>query len=274
MAVLFQRAVRVSLGSLAIEDLRVSFKVKHNATQSPNECELTVYNLGPASRGGLKSKGTRLVLEAGYSGTLAQIFRGETTYIDHKHEGPLWLSKVQCADGAAALATPVRGSFKRGTPLHVVFDHIAEATGLDVTGAAQLVRSTLTEQFTKGYTAHGPATVELDKLLKGRGFTWSVQSGRLQLLQAGQATREGAVLLSPDTGLVGSPAHGSPDKIKQTPARLTAKSLLQPGLRPGRKVRLEAAEVTGNFVCVAVEHEGDTAGGAWWSTVELEPVNG
>ncbi len=296
MAQLFQRAVRITLtepqaradareavfgadavGALQkiIENLRVQLKIKQTSGKEPNECTLTIYNLSADSRALLQSKGTRIIVEAGYAGTIAQIFSGTSSFIDHVHEGPLWLTKVQCSDGEIPYHKPVKGSFKKGTPVATVFERVAELTGLDVKTAATTFKNLVKEQFTKGYTAFGKGGVELDKLVQGRGLEWSIQDNRLQLLPIGGTTNDTAVVLSPTTGLVGSPAHGSPDAARKKPAVLTVKSLMQPTLRPGRKVRVEDCadkSVNGNFRCVSVTHEGDTAGGAWYSEAEITPI--
>lgn len=272
MAQLFQRAVKLIVGSLQIEHLRVQIKVRQTLGKEPNECSLTVYNLSPASRAALQSKGTRVIVEAGYAGTIAHLFSGTSRFIDHLHEGPLWISKVQCGDGEIPYNLPVKGSFKKGTPVATVFEHVAKATGLDVASAAKTVRDAVTEQFTKGCTVFGKGGVEIDKLLKGRGFEWSIQDNRLQVLPLGGTTSDSAVVLSSTTGLIGSPAHGSPDAAKKKPAVLTVKSLMQPSLRPGRRVRIESEDVKGDFRCVTVTHSGDTSGGDWYSEAEVTPV--
>lgn len=275
MAQLFQRAVRVTLGATVIADLRVQFKIKQSLTKEPNTLQLSIFNLSAETRGKMQSKGVQIIVEAGYADTIAQIFKGTSTVIDHVHEGPDWITKVQCGDGVIPFNVNVHGSFKKGTPVSTVFEDIAKKTGLDVSGAVSRVRSAVSEQFTKGHTAFGKAGNVLDDLVNGRGLEWSIQDGRMQVLPFGGTTSDSAVVLSPTTGLIGSPAHGTAEKEKKA-SLLVAKSLLQPSLRPGRAVRVENvadAKANGDFRVVTSTHDGDTAGGAWWSECELAPLS-
>lgn len=272
MSTLFGRAVRVVVGSTLIEGLRVQLKVKKTSDKTPNTGHVTIYNLAEQSRAALKNKGTRLIIEAGYSGTIAQIFSGDSNTVNSTHEGPNWLTKVECVDGEKAYRyKPVAESFKAGTSVAAVFERIALKTGLDVQAATALVRQQISEQFTGGYSAIGQASAEIDKLLKGRGLEWSVQDGRLQVLVTGGTTQDQAVLLRDDTGLIGSPEYGTPTSEKK-PQVLKARSLMQPSLMPGRKVRIEAANITGNFRALTVEHHGDTHSGDWFSDIEAVPL--
>lgn len=273
MAQLFKRAVRVIAGPLQIEGLRVQFKIKKTSKKEPNEALVSIFNLSKDSRSKLSdAHGTRLIIEAGYTDTLEQVFSGDAKPVDHVHDGPDWITKLQCGDGERAYRYQLLAeSFKSGTSVADVFAKVADATGLDVTDAVKLVRSEVKEQFTKGYSAHGPASAEIDRLLKGRGLTHSVQDGKLQVLKLGVATSETVIELSADTGMVGSPEHGSSNADRKAQI-LRVKSLLQPGLRPGRKLRVKSEAISGDFVAQTVEHEGDTAGGAWYSTVEALPL--
>lgn len=270
---LFNRKVRIIVGDRLVEDLRVRFTVRKSNTKEPNTLSAEVFNLAEKSRAALKEKGVRIILEAGYETTLAQVFAGDARTVDHLHEGPNWVTKIECGDGEKSYRyRKVNESFRAGTAVADVFSKVTSQAELDVREAVAFVRQVITEQFTQGYVAAGPVSAELDRLLKGRGFEWSIQDGRLQVTQAGQPTKDSAVLLSPSTGLVGSPAHGAPEE-KGGPAVLRVRSLLQPSLTPGRKVLLDAAGLKGLFRVVKVTHSGDTHGPEWLSDLECLPVS-
>ena len=272
MTDLFQRRVRVLIGDLSIEGLRVTFKAKKTSTKDPNTCEISIYNLSPEHRASLQKVGTVFVLEAGYGGQLQRVFSGTVRWADSVREGPDWVSKVQSGDGEVPFRfSHVSESFAKGTPLGAVFRKVAEKTGLDVTKAVAKVSSKITEQFTQGYAVHGKTFTEIDTLLKGRGLEWSIQDGKLQVVEIGKPVPGEAVLLSASTGLVGSPEHGAPaDKNK--PAFLKVKSLLQPRLSPGALVQLDSVGAKGNFRVETVTHEGDTHGKPYYSDCELLPL--
>lgn len=277
MSQLFQRSVRVIVGSLLIEGLRVQFHVKKTTTKEPNTSDLTVYNLSEDHRSVLQNRGTSLLIEAGYVGSTSLLFSGESRYISHTHEGPDWVSKIECGDGERAYRwARVSESFRPGTRLADAFRKVAEATELDVRDAVATVESLLpAEQFSRGYQAHGRATEHLDALLRGRGLEWSIQDGQLQVLAEGTA-KNTAVLLSPTTGLVGSPAFSSPEHGSKSGKKkaqvLKVRSLLQPSIRPGGTIRVESASIQGQFRVQSVTHSGDTHGGDWYSDVDALPV--
>lgn len=275
---LFQRSVKVIVAAdsgagVSIEGLRTQLKIKKTLKKEPNSCELTIFNLADQTRSGMQSRGSRVQVEAGYVGATALIFSGPSLFIDHTHEGSNWVTKIQCADGERMYQQPVQGSFKPGTLVKDVFKAtVNNLKDLDVAGAVQKAETALTGQFTQGYTQMGRAGTEIDNLLQGSGLTYSIQDGRLEILGLNETTTEAVVLLSPATGLIGTPAHGSPVEVKKTPQVLTVKSLMQPSLRPGGKCRVEWSEGKGNFRVLTVEHSGDTFGGDFYTVAELVPL--
>jgi hypothetical protein len=277
---LFGRAVRVIVANPdtglgpEITGLRVQLKVKKSLKKEPNTCELSVFNLSPATRANMQKRGARVIVEAGYTDTLSQIFSGDARVIDHIHDGANWITKVQCGDGERAYQfSRITESFRPGTKVADVIQGVIQATGLDGTKAIQTVKALVSEQFIKGYAANGKASAELDRLLRGRGLEWSIQDGQIQVLQKGATTQETAVLVSPDSGLVGSPEHGtpSPDEKKDKANTLKVKSLMNPQIRPGRIIAIQANGIRGQFRVLTVEHSGDTHGGEWYSVVECTP---
>jgi hypothetical protein len=270
-----------------IEGLRVQFKIQKTVSSEPNCAEVSISNLSETSRASLQSKGIRIILEAGYVGNLAQIFSGDTLHVSHARVGADWVSRIQFQDGGRALTlAKVSESFKAGTFVATVFRRLAGALQVDATDAVAFVQANCREQFTQGYSAFGSAKKEIDRLLTGRGFEWSIQDGRLQVTSDGNPTSGSAILLSPANGLIGSPAYGSPEhdeepfegsrprKPKKKATVLKAKSLLQPGIRPGSRVELDSVTAKGLFRVQAVTHTGDTHGGDWYSEVDLIPTSG
>jgi hypothetical protein len=88
-----------------------------------------------------------------------------------------------------------------------------------------------------------------------------------------------ATVVSPETGLIGSPARTGQEgargsktrKRKQRPgAKFT--TLLIPSLAPGKFVILKSDFVSGSFKVQSVEHIGDTHGNDWNSIVEAVQI--
>jgi hypothetical protein len=171
MAQLFNRTVRVVVGTTLVEGLRVKFTVKKTAKPEPNVGDVTIYNLNEDSRRALKHKGEQVSIEAGYPDTIAQIFSGNASFIDHSHEGADWLTKAQLGDGERAFRWATKSeSFKPGTPISYVCQQLAKATGLDVTDATKVLGG-LTGQFAQGFAVSGRVLPELTALLKGQAMS-------------------------------------------------------------------------------------------------------
>lgn len=275
MAQLFDRKVVVYVDSLKVTDLRVQFKIEKSLAREPNCSEVSIWNLAPATRAQMQKKGAKVIVEAGYDKTLGQIFYGQSRTIDHARDGASWVTKIQAGDGERAYRhVRLNESFKGGTPVASVLRTVVlslQRYGLDP-GNAFTQADTIKDEFVHGFSCFGKAVDQLDILLKRRGFDWSIQDNRLQLLGPNESVHRTAVLLNAETGLVGSPEHGTPDKEKKKPPVLKAKSLIQASIFPGSKIQLDAENTKGLFKATKVVHEGDTAGGNWFTTAEVVPT--
>lgn len=276
MADLFDREWYAIVGDVKVLGLRLKFKSEKSLVKDPNTLDLHVYNLAAATRARLQKRGTQVVLVAGYKGAAQVIFAGQARTIDHVRDGPGWDTHILCGDGDTTFrAAFTSRSFGPGTK----WADVAKALAKDLLSnagdaVAKLSRGDISgsiDSFLQGYTAHGPAVLEFDRVMRAAGLEWSIQDGVLQVLRPGAANDERAILLSPATGLVGSPDHCAP-KDEALPPVLKARSLLQGGLRPGRKVEIRASRTQGVYRCAKVCHEGDTHGPEWYTSIEAEPL--
>lgn len=274
-----------------ITDLRCQFKCKKTLGKEPNTCEITVTNLSEQSRAALQGKALRVTLAAGYEGTLSTVFAGDARHVDSMPDEADWNTKIQLGDGERGYRYGrVHESFRPGAPVVHVLQKIATGMALDstqvtgVTGLAGL-------RYEGGYAAHGRAAKELDRILKGYGYEWSVQDGKLQVLAPEAATADTIIELTFESGLIGSPTLNTPQPGSGAPITgtvdpftgrvtssrgkptLKAKSLLQPEIRPGRRIRLDSVTgIKGTYRVTEVEHSGDTAGDEWYSEFEAVPL--
>lgn len=285
-AVLFDRRVVVAVDTLQIEFLRCSFKVKKSLKADPNTAEIKVTNLSPASRANMRKRGARVVLLAGYAETVAQVFAGDARMIDHRKDPTNWTTIIQCGDGERAYSlNRFAKSYKKGTEVKQVIRDIVDALKVGK-GNLDAAMEKVSGQFLTGFAANGNAATELEQILSARGMTFSIQDGKLQILAERETTKT-ITVLNKGSGLIGSPEFVTPDPPKNgvapdptkgshpTQPYLKIKTLLQPQIKPGGKVKVESANVQGQlYRAETVVHTGDTAGGEWYTEIEGVPVNG
>lgn len=247
--------------------LRVQFKIVKTDQKDPNTSQIVVTNLSPTRRASLQKKGIKLTLDAGYAATgVARIFRGDARTIDHVRNGPDWDTTFKLGDGERSVRNArYNESFAAGTPRASVLQAVARATGLAL-GNVPTVAGQLTGAFDQGYSVAGLVSRSFDRLVKSLGYVWSIQDETLQLLLPG-ATLDGQVPeISPDTGLIGSPEMGTPEK-KGKPALVKFKSLLL-ATRPGAKVKLVSARYNGFVRVKKCTFDGDTRGDNYFTEYE------
>jgi hypothetical protein len=266
--------VRIATRELGTEEikpiLKVEFNVERTLKKEPNTADVVIYNLSKDSRAAVQEKGIETTIEAGYVGTSSQIFAGQLEFGSSIREGTDWVTTLQTADGSNNFRSQrINVSFKGGVSAGEVLQAAAEALGLDLGNIRDkanrgTIRGKL-EKFAKGNVLSGKASVELDKIVKAFGLEWSIQDGELQLLEPNETIDQDFILLSPGTGLVGSPEPGEDGVVNAT-------SLLQPNLIPGKGVDLQSREIDGFFRVQKANWTGDTWGSDWFTELELKPL--
>lgn len=273
MSELFRRAWRVQVGSLDVSNLAIRFKAKRTLAQRAGTLDLEIRNLSPEHRREIQTARrfrTFVEVQAGYVGGMSLIFRGDLRKAVPAREGTDWIVKVTAGDGEHALRSArVSRSFAPGTTVQAVVQHIAEAMGVGIGNAATALRGAslgtaglLGDALPEGTVLHGSAAAELTRLCESARKTWSIQEGNLQILDLGGAISRTAILLSPDTGMVGTPEIVNRRVI-------TVKALLQPGLVPGQQVVVQSDALlsTAPWRITEADYSGDTHGVDWYATL-------
>jgi hypothetical protein len=261
--------------AITIEDLRIQFKIRKTLEKEPNNSEISVFNLNEEHRTALTTaRGYPVVLEAGYKDTISVIASGDCRIADPVRDGANWITKIQIADGWRSFNFGFANqSFSAGASAADVIVYVINQMGLDANDAIATVRANVADNFSQGYVAFGVASKVLNDLLKGRGMSYSIQGGRLQIrVLNAPPTEASQILLTPDTGLIGSPVHSTPDR-KNGRSYLQVKAFLEPRIRPGSRITIQCKGIKGDFMPRRVEHSGDTHGGDWYTSTEAWPVS-
>lgn len=252
----FIRQVIVQVGKpgrrgLSVEGLRVSFDVERSLSSDPNKATIAVYNPAPATVKAFQEPGAVVRLLAGYDEP-ALVFVGDVDRAHRRDQGVDRVLVVEAQDGGRRFRESVISqTFPPGATLRDIVDAVAETLSIP----RGTVRGVPRVTYAEGLTVTGRSADVLSALLRQGGIKWSVQDGELTILAPGESTPETVPLLSPETGLVGSPEAGE-DTLDLT-------ALLTPEIRPGRRFRLVSRDYDGIYRAERVQHIGDSG---WEST--------
>jgi hypothetical protein len=274
---LFGRVWRVTIGppgqtGRSWDDMRIRFRIHKTGDSTPNKLDLAIFNLAKDSRHYIENGGKKYAVrvEAGYKGDMPLLFTGRLELADSdnrsrhasSHQGADWTTSVEGRDGVREYrATVLSKSFGPKTSEETILHEIANAMGVDV---GKLPKGLSKNQYNHGRSLSGPATYELDALCRTRGLRWSIQDGVLQVLPIGEALDPTAFVISPATGLIGSPVR--------TERGVRLRSLLRGGINPGRLVKVEAEDLKGTYVAEDVVHQGDSHENDWYTDIEAIPL--
>lgn len=254
--------------------LRVQFKIAKNLNEAPNSAEVTIYNLSKDSRSKIQKKNAQMTIEAGYIGATGKIFEGQMTISNHTKTGPDWVTKFEVGDGIQATqSTRVSVQGKAGSKPKDLILSVMKTMGLGEGNSIKaLALSTFRghSEYKKGFALQGKGSDVLSQLIGSAGLEFSIQDGHAQILEPGAANEDTVVQLDPAHGLIGNAEEGEDKKLGKSSVK--ARSLIQPGLYPGRPVVLKSRDVTGNFRIESVTHTGDTFGQDWYSDLEMTAI--
>ena len=292
---LYNRAFQLTIGpkngkGLQIRRLRVNFFVEKNLDKQPNSARIQVYNLSKDSRSFVEQKDNVVILEAGYGewvrrpqaveetfeGDLKTIFIGDIAKVRTERNGPDIITTIQCGDGEKAYSiAKVEASFSPGVKVDQVLSTILTSMKLGKGDVSGLNGQDIYQQ---GVSLSGPSRDHLDLITRKQGVEWSIQDDKLQILRPNQSITQEAVLLTPATGLIGTPFKDTivnqnvleSKKGEEAKSGVEATSLLNAEIKPGRLIRIQSSFVTGDFKVKKVRHEGDNYGDSWYSMIEAE----
>jgi len=276
----FNRFARVDVGlqgggGVRIEGLRVAFELVKTSLPRANELTVSIYNLSPSSRAQVEQIGARLVLSAGYTRDIIKTLAvGDVSSYETLTDGNGdRVTTLICGDGVRALRdTRIALSYMGGIAAQQIVTDISGAMALDSVD----ILADLSGGYRNGYSYSGQARGALDELASRFNFDWSIQNGELKILERRTADTRDVVVLTPQTGLIGSPAPlddlGTAMAQNAQQAGLTVECQLQPRLYPASVVELRSRDYTGRYRIETVIHRGDTHGNDWRSELQVREL--
>lgn len=218
-------------------DLKIVFDIDKSISSTQNTGTIEIWNLSESNRNAMGKELDDITLEAGYlppqgGGNVGVIFSGQIRDVTHYKKGPDIITTLFLGDGDKAIRSAVTSkSYKAGTPVKEVVDDLSKELEKEGVSRGEQKLPENLGSFKRPYATVGSVKRELDLLSRGFNFYWSVQNGVCEIIP-GDGFVGGIVLITPETGMVGTPT------ITDNGVKVTA--LLNPEVRPGRRVRIES----------------------------------
>lgn len=279
------------LPTIDLSQFRVTFQIMQNDKQSPNHAIIRVYNLKPNTVAAISGEYGAVQLSAGYvnqnystifSGTIKQFHTGRINATDSYLD-------MYCADGDIPyIQGVVYASLLKGSTTQKQLDALAGSMPELSTAAPLIITKTDLNNPTqlRNKVMFGMSNAFLSDLANTLGASWSIQNGRIQIVDAGKYVTGQIVDINVRTGLLGTP--------EQTDDGIKVKTLLNSAYRIGAQVRINNADINqtsysngttaslnptqysgienlapvtadGLYYVMVIEHSGDTRGDDWSS---------
>lgn len=286
MTIQFKRRASLRIGpegqaGREIRGLRMIFSISKSTDKTPNKCSLQIYNLSEDTRNLIpdeEEKNGIAFLSAGYDNGDAEvlIFGGNITRVSHQLIPPDIITDIEMEDGTKEMReTKFNRSYAEGVKGSDILNDILQAFP---SGKKSRTVQFVDTIFSKGWVHSGLARDALTKVSETLGLEWSFQNGNeIKLVGKDRTDNSTVVVVSPDTGLIGSPerinqtVRKSQKKTKKTKPGWSIRSLLQPLIEPGGRVSLQSRQIPNAtvFRVDRVNHSGDTHGQEWTTVTEV-----
>jgi hypothetical protein len=308
---LFYRKYRLTIGDpnktgLLLEELNISFDIVKSADEKLNKAFVSIYNLSEEKRNRI-TQDSVATLEVAYGDAPFRIlFAGDVADLSTTKQGNDVVTEVSLIDGyVEAREGFTSRSYPPNTSLStVVSDIVTKDMGLPAPTLYRVTQSAISttsvesafqgsvvgdiaypvkgvdKKYQRGQSFHGQSSKVLTDLCNANGLNWFIRNKSVVVvLPLGQSTTESVQLISPDSGLIGTPEkHLARPNAKTTKTKAIGgykfRSLLNPFVEPGNSLKLEATEINQVVKILKLRHKGELYGNDWITEYETEVVDG
>lgn len=269
--------------------IHIEFEIEKTTKPDPNQHKIKIYNLKPETVEAISKPDGFCVLYAGYKEEEEDVLMAAGgvvdayTYLDGENR----ITELIVADGWVELRdSAVSLGYGKGVNAHTIIKDIAGQMNLHLVMDKDVPNRT----WEHGFSFMGAARKALDKVVAGTGLEWSVQNQTLQVIKKLNTTKRQAVVISPDSGLIGYPEKQREGAREKAPAPTKkgkqkeivsaeqqrdgwkVTSLLLPFINPGDIVKVESREINDFYRVENVKHSGALDDGDWVSELELKEI--
>jgi len=282
---------------LLVRLLRIEFEVEKTSDGAPNEATIKVYNLNDENHQRIKNEFDDVILNVGYRGALAVIFRGNITRVFKYKQQNDWITEIVCGDGDQDYKNAVMNeTLEAGVDDSVLIDRAVGSFSKTTKGP---VKGVAANKALRGRVVSGNTRDVLARVAKDSNASWSIQDGQLTFVPVQGVLDDEAVVVNAQTGMLSAPEQGDEG--------ITVKTLLNPlykiygrikldnenikGKKPTKgKIKNTDTDVTevkqdknpvrkdpdGIYKIFKLKHKGDTNGSDWYSELStvglVEPI--
>lgn len=251
MSKYFKRVIKVRTNNTTWtnDKLHIEFEVPFDDDHEPNKSEIKIYNLTHDSRAKFK-RGNRLVLNAGYSGDYGVILDGEITNVRTEKTGTDRATIIRVIDshGVDSKKT-LKRSYKKGVRTSTIIHDLANSIKLKLK-VLDLPKDKVQK---KGYSASGSVLDSIERLADDCNASFYFSKGHLYIrdIRKGDNTN---FILTPSTGLIGSPELFERNYQNKTVKGYNVKALLQHNISTAAILSLNCETTKGKFRVISGKH--------------------
>ena len=219
-------------------DLRIQFSITQWGLQSPNMAHFRIYNPSADTIAQFQNKEfTKVDFSAGYQDNIGLLFSGTIKQTINGHETAVdTYIDLFCADSETGYNQGRLGmSLAAGhTPQDRVNAAVKAMAPFGI--SLGLVNVDLSQpKYPRGIPLVGMARDVLRGVALSAGALWSIQQGKVHIVDQRKPVPGNAITMTADTGLVGWP--------KQTADGIEVTSLINPSLQPHVNITLDPSQI-------------------------------
>lgn len=276
---------------LDLSDLRIDFRVMQGDRETPDHAYIKVYNLSKQIATLIQNEFDRVILSAGYQSNYGTIFDGTIKQFVRGRESPIdSFLEIRAADSDGlynfgVCATTVAAGSKAIDRVHAIQSEMQRtATQAIADGNVDALKA-FGGTLPRGKVLWGMGRDLLREEADGRDCSWSIKGGKVNFIPNTGYQAGTVVELNSATGLIGIP--------ETTENGVYARCLINPRLKVGSLVKINQSDINqiiqrspflpfpqykgvqlvadvstdGLYKVYVVEHDGDTRGPNWYSSL-------
>lgn len=255
----------------------LEFNCPKTRTPLPNKSMVKAYNLNKSTRDQIATEGEKAFFYAGYPDSGIKLFAtGDIVFVDSRKESADWCTEIRFGDGMYAYNNATTAiSLGDGVDIKMVIDMLAA----DMGKAVSVVTDKISQITNGALTFDGLTKDAINTVAEDNGLEWSIQDDEIIVRDRFSPTDNEAIVVSSATGLFSG--------VQKTQKGVKFLCQLNPDLRPGKLVKLEAVGYTiesgdvakfvdqgstydGFYICKNVTALGNNYGGRFDCEVEAE----